>query len=238
MTGNSKNRKDTSFKSISSTALGHGKKKQPPSSGKEASSSESSSTESSFAHQYQECLKLPGVIEQLKSIFRDGIAEENDLLHGRVAQLEQDLTAARSSIDSLQKDLDDSKSTIAKLTDDLNQAELNITTNRTDLCTLRQYTRRNSLRITNPNWVERVRENTDQLVLNLAWEMGVELYSWQIDRSHRVGKAKAGVPRAILVKFIGYGPRRSLFDAGNRMRMDRYRPRHLKDVYINEDLTT
>ena len=102
---------------------------------------------------------------------------------------------------------------------------------------LRQYSRRNSVRIYNPGWIEVPHEDTNKMVLELAWNLGVELHDWQIDRSHRVGKSHAQRQRPILVKFIGYGPRRALYEAGQNMRKDRWRPVHLRDVFINEDLT-
>ena len=106
---------------------------------------------------------------------------------------------------------------------------------RAEVNELKQYSRRNSLRISNANWPERPYENTDLLVLELSSELGLNLAPWMIDRSHRVGR-RMGKPRDILVKFIGYGPRNALYQARQNLRADpRFRGRH--PIFINEDLS-
>lgn len=70
-----------------------------------------------------------------------------------------------------------------------------------ELDELAQYSRRNTLRITNP-WEEMASESTDDLVKTMAKDlMGVELSDQDIGRSHRIGK-KNGKPRTIVVGFM------------------------------------
>ena len=102
-----------------------------------------------------------------------------------------------------------------------------------EIADLQQYTRRNALRITNPAWPESQDENTDELVLKLAQDLGVDIQPWEISRSHRVGVPRRGKTRTVLVKFIGYRPRERLYKA----RWDLKDIDSLKNVYINEDLT-
>ena len=95
-----------------------------------------------------------------------------------------------------------------------------------------QYSRRNSIRITGIS--ENKDENTDDIVLKLAIDLGVYLNPADIDRSHRVGAPRAGRKRAVLVKFATYRGRHSLF----AKRMDIRDNEDWKTTFINEDLTT
>lgn len=100
-----------------------------------------------------------------------------------------------------------------------------------ELDDLKQYSRRDSIRITNPAWKETTGENTDQMVLDfIANDLGIRNFSSRlISRSHRAGRPKEdGSPRPVLVKFVGYRAREEVFKARKRL------PR---GIYINEDLT-
>ena len=99
-----------------------------------------------------------------------------------------------------------------------------------DLAELQQYTRRNALRITNPAWPEDPNEDTDKLVISLANALDVDIQPFEISRSHRVGKPRAGYQRPILVKFIGYRTRERLFKARKKLK----EKQEFRKVYINE----
>lgn len=95
-----------------------------------------------------------------------------------------------------------------------------------------QYSRRNNLRIS--GYAEDSNENTDDIVMKIASDIGCDLRLSEIDRSHRVGKPDASrvKQREILVKFTSYRARQKMY----KMRTD------LKDkgyygVFLNEDLT-
>ncbi len=89
-----------------------------------------------------------------------------------------------------------------------------------------QYSRRNNLRIFGVP--ESESENTDELVVDVAKKMGVQLSELSIDRSHRIGK-KGPQPRPIIVKLVRYNTRAELFRA----------KRNLKGsgITVREDLT-
>ena len=91
-------------------------------------------------------------------------------------------------------------------TNRINDLEEDMSDLRLELEQLKQYTRRNAIRIYNRTWPpEDKNENTDQMVLRLINEtLGITtITSKDISRSHRVGKPERG-PRPILVKFTGY----------------------------------
>lgn len=94
---------------------------------------------------------------------------------------------------------------------------------------LEQYQRRNNIRIFGVP--EEERENTDNIVINIASDMGMKIDYCDIDRSHRVGKPDnyRDKARPIIVKFVSYRTRAAFFQ----------RKRNMKGsgVTIREDLT-
>ena len=98
---------------------------------------------------------------------------------------------------------------------------------------LKQYGRRNAIRIYNPEWVELPGENTDDTVLKFFSEtLSVDLDKSHIDRSHHVGpkdRSRFGGPRPILVKFTSYRARERVVKSRSALLGT--------DIQINEDLT-
>lgn len=97
---------------------------------------------------------------------------------------------------------------------------------------MEQYSRRNCMRISGVGG-EHFDENTDQIVMQMATDLGANLSVTDIDRSHRIGKPKPGRPRQIIVKFTSYWARNEVF--GKRKAL-KDTP-GFKDIYFNEDLT-
>lgn len=97
--------------------------------------------------------------------------------------------------------------------------------------TAEQYSRRNCLRIAGVP--EDSRENTDDYVIKLTGDLGVDVVLNDIDRSHRVGRPRAsGRPRDIIVKFVSYWMRRRVYGVRTQTKTKGY-----MGVFINEDLT-
>ena len=84
---------------------------------------------------------------------------------------------------------------------------------RAELEELKQYGRRNALRVFDPTWRENEDESTDNFILTLCDELALGIKREDISRSHRVGKPVPSKPRPILVKFVGYRSRGKLYDA-------------------------
>ncbi len=76
-------------------------------------------------------------------------------------------------------------------------------------------------------------ENTDQIVMQMATDLGANLSVTDIDRSHRIGKPKPGRPRQIIVKFTSYWARNEVFGKRKALKDTS----GFKDIYFNEDLT-
>ena len=99
-----------------------------------------------------------------------------------------------------------------------------------------QYSRRNSLRISGvavpTNLAPMSKEDTDQYVIKMCHDMGVDMSINDLDRSHRTGKERHNKPRDILVKFATYNARKRLYQARSSAKDKGY-----SDIYVNEDLT-
>lgn len=150
-----------------------------------------------------------------------------------------------SEIDKLVKEkvdiaTSDLKNTVVSLKDENDKLKQSISELESKLSTkvddLEQYSRRSCIRISG---IEEVTdENTDEIVLQLANRLDVELNPRDIDRSHRVGAPKSletdrqpTRPREIIVKFKSYQARLALLKGRKALR------RNKEGIYINEDLT-
>ena len=101
-----------------------------------------------------------------------------------------------------------------------------------------QYSRRSCLRIAGIQ--ESINENTDEIVLNLAGRLNIDLNPRDIDRSHRVGPVQPSSsgseeptrrrPREIIVKFVNSQARLSLLKGRKTLRENK------EKIFINEDL--
>lgn len=95
-----------------------------------------------------------------------------------------------------------------------------------------QYSRRNCLRISGIDEV--YGENTDDIVLKMASDIGSDIQINDIDRSHRIGKPNAQRirPREVIVKFATFRARQKLFKMKKALKDNGY-----TGVFLNEDLT-
>ena len=94
---------------------------------------------------------------------------------------------------------------------------------------LEQYSRRNSIRIFGVK--ETAKENTDEIAIDVAKKIGIDLHVNDIDRSHRTGKhpEDKSKSRGIIVKLCSYRIRQRLIT--NRRKLKN------SGIAIHEDLT-
>ena len=90
---------------------------------------------------------------------------------------------------------------------------------RAQLNGLEQYSRRLCLDVS--GIPETPNEDTDRLVMDTARLAGVDITRTDIDRSHRVGTAKAGKPRTLIVRFVSYAKREAFYGARRQLRQPR-----------------
>ena len=99
---------------------------------------------------------------------------------------------------------------------------------------LEQHGRKGMIRISGLKDPRTSDEDTDEKVIKLAADCGVELTRSDISVSHRLGKKDPSYDRAVIVKFVSRNTKRNLM----------MKKKLLKDkvgygnVYINEDITT
>lgn len=163
--------------------------------------------------------ELMKISEMLQNTFRGEIVTMVDtVVQGVLKGLQEQVTALQKSNLDLQNENKSLVSRVAALESQVDQAE--------------QYSRRNCLRISGIQ--ESSNENTDEIVLKMASDIGSGIQLIDIDRSHRIGNPNRNrtKPRDIIVKLSTY-----------RARADFYKKRtSLKDkgylrVFVNEDLT-
>lgn len=151
-----------------------------------------------------------------------GEMNKKDLLSLINQALQQALSPVTSSIEGLKKEVEGLRLELKE-----KDAQINELSEKLD--EREQYSRRNNLRIFGVQ--EENNESTDDIVMGIAQKLGVPLADFEIDRSHRVGKPVAGGKhRPIIVKFIGYGPRRKMFSAKKLLKGSK--------ITIREDLTS
>lgn len=159
-----------------------------------------------------EALQDPSVLQVLAGIIQDTV----------VTELRKTIEENSTVIKNLQAALEAKDKTIAELECKIDDIE--------------QYQRRQCLRIFGIK--EENDEDTDEIALKVAKDIGVDLSVTDIDRSHRVGRKNEDRPRPIIVKFCSYRQRHKMYQnkkllkgSGVTLREDLTRARHnlLKD---------
>ncbi|XP_034231494.1 protein unc-13 homolog C-like [Thrips palmi] len=155
-------------------------------------------------------------VDDLQLMITQAVGAAMKPLQDSVNTLQLEITSLRETVEKLSEELADKDQQIQQLE----------TAVKVGLDEREQYSRRNNVRIFGVK--EQSNEDTNNLVIDLAKKMGVHLEHYHIDRSHRIGKAGER-PRPIIVKFVSYAERSSLFSAKKRLKGT--------GVTIREDLT-
>lgn len=159
------------------------------------------------------------ISEMLKETFRGEIVEMVDSIVKGV------LSGLNERISSLEKENIELKQQNAALSSRILSLEKAVDQGE-------QYSRRNCLRITGVP--EEATENTDELVLKLASDLGTDIQLSDTDHSHRLGRLNAARtrPRDMIVKFATFRSRQKLYKVRSSLKDKGY-----NRVFLNEDLT-
>ena len=97
-----------------------------------------------------------------------------------------------------------------------------------------QYSRRNNQRISGLVEGTEPPENTDDIIMKMASDIGSDIQLTDVDQSHRVGDPKKARvrPREIILKFATYRSRQDFYRRRTSLKIKGY-----QGVFINEDLT-
>ena len=175
------------------------------------------------------CLK--NLDTQVKAIHQLGLSNEENQIKGT-----KHLEAVTTSIDEIYKKFEDYEmerkekdEEIKNLKADVMNLRIQINEQNHTLDKHEQYSRRNCLLV--HGVAENNNESTDDVVMKTIREkMGEEIRDIDIDRTHRIGKAKSdGKSRPIINKFARYNTRNKVFRKKKQLRGS--------GVSINESLT-
>ena len=157
------------------------------------------------------CLK--NLDTQVKAIHQLGLSNEENQIKGT-----KHLEAVTTSIDEIYKKFEDYEKErkekdeeIKNLKADVTNLRIQINEQNHTLDKHEQYSRRNCLLL--HGVAENKNESTDDVVMKTTHEkMGEEIRGTDIDRTHRIGKAKSdGKSRPIIIKFVRYNTRNKVF---------------------------
>ena len=125
---------------------------------------------------------------------------------------------------SFEKELEERDQKIAELENKIDDLEM--------------YGRRNGIRI--HGIPENEGEKTDEIVMKLAQDMGANIPSSALGRSHRVGRKNNNRPRAIIAKFVGHNHKVAYLKQKQELKkLPEDQPDvYVNDVFVNEDLTS
>lgn len=173
-------------------------------------------------------------IEGIKQSITDHVSSSVEAMSKNIVEvIKESMDKRMSSIEAENKRL---QSQVQELRSELESTKLSFaaTTDASE-----QYSRRNCLKIAGV--CEADGEDTDEIVLNIASSLNLGLSLADIDRSHRIQSNKrnptAGpstYPRDIVVQFVSYCSRNSLFRAKSQLKNSTDYSR----IYINEALTS
>lgn len=161
------------------------------------------------------------IISAVTEIVNSKFQEIINILKQDIQDLKQEIVTLKGSKEELEvvkKEIETSRRENQKLVEMLNE--------KTD--SLEQYTRRNSLRVFGVQ--ETKQEDCEKKVLRvLKDKLQLDVLPEQIERCHRAGRFSENKPRSIIVKFISYKDRETVFKS----------KRLLKNtgIVIAEDLT-
>ena len=181
-----------------------------------------------------EMMRNEDFVQFFKTLVKDAVKEENSEYRQRVLDLEQQVNDLKTSNEELKGDIHDlqvSKTKLEKKTKGIkkqaNELQTELTSKSSVLEDLQQYSRRNCLIITGVP--ERVNEKTDDVVKDLAKEIGVTVNDIDIDRSHRLGAPNTGKNRPLIVKMTRYNKRLELIKSRRKLKG--------RNIGIQESLT-
>lgn len=161
------------------------------------------------------------ISQMLKDTFRGEIVElVNSVVDGVLKGLHEKMSSLETANSSLLQENTALSKRVSVLEKQIEQGE--------------QYSRRNNLRISGLMEDTEAPENTDDIIMKMAADIGSDIQLADVDRSHRVGDPKKvrARPREIIVKFATYRSRQNFYKRRTSLKDKGY-----QGVFINEDLT-
>lgn len=154
------------------------------------------------------------VIDKILAGVKEQLLERIEQNAGTILDLHSAVEQKRKEVDHLNVELTKQQDTIGRLDGELEE--------------LKQYSRRNNIRVFGSP--ESAGEITDDVVIDImVKQLGVELRSSDIDRSHRVGKPGGPKARPIIVKLTSHKKKREILKEKKKLKKSK--------ISVHEDLT-
>ena len=135
----------------------------------------------------------------------------------QLAELAESVQHMSDRFDEFERECKEKEKIITDLIDEVDTLRNRVETLENECDSQEQYSRRNCLLV--HGLEENKDESTDDLVLSVFQEkMNIEFTDKDMDRSHRIGKAKPGKKRPIIVKFVRYNDRKKVFSNKKRLK--------------------
>ena len=161
------------------------------------------------------------IVEAVSARVRSDLLKEMGVMSGEIVSLKTKLNKSEQTISAMKDELKVMRDEIQNVQDKQDDAE--------------QYSRRNCVRVHGIPEVEG--ENTDSIVIKIGEEVGADIFSDSIDRSHRVGR-KGDYSRPIICKFTSHKTKLALLKAKKRLaEINTEKLFNAKKVFVNEDLS-
>ena len=170
-----------------------------------------------FSEQMCTALNNPSVINAFVKIISDRVMEAIGVVENRLRACEASIKAKDERIEQPQSRL--------KQAENRHDSQMDI------IDEMEQYSRRNSVRIHHPGWIENNEEKCMSLICNYAKDHHIRLTSNDIDACHRVSKTDPGRVKPIIVKFVRRHDSTTLLSTRRIQREVR------SLIFIHEDLT-
>lgn len=164
--------------------------------------------------------------EKVKRVVAEALQDRDTMQVLATLVKDHVVTEHRALVTELQKTISENTSVITELKRSIEEKDKKINCLESKLDDLEQYSRRQCLRIFGIE--ESRQENTDQIAVEIAEKVGVQLSVQDIDRSHRIG-VRGERPRPIILKFTSYRKRSEVFKSKKALKGS--------GVTIREDLT-
>jgi hypothetical protein len=205
-----------------------------------------------FSQHLISALKNPSVVKELTALIEscfqvkilelEAKLEEKEFVLNDLAEKVEVKDIALKKLTEIVEEKDNALKMLSKKDEEkenvIKQLSVKETSLEDEVDSLEQYSRRNSLRVSNlpegehENPVERALE-----LFNVKMNVAPPIVLTDLDRVHRVGKKDSTNPkhRALLIKFATYRARNAVFSKRSEL-FDSGKPRN-EAIYVNEDVT-
>ena len=149
----------------------------------------------------------------------------------------ESVASLTSQVSKLQKYLKKSDQKIEELKTKNEKLKQALNTNTLEIDNLQQYSRRENIRIHGIPEPKGKKDDGEEVVIELAEKLGINIESYDIQRAHRMGRKRSprAKPRPIIARFVKYKHRNDVLLSKSKLK--ECNDKKFKNAFITEDLT-